>query len=63
MLGCSRGWIRCWTEAERAGLKAMGLTYATYKAADKVLFFTLLFVMRQVIRAYVKAARDKKGEM
>jgi len=27
-----------------------------------VLFFTLLFVMRQVIRAYVKAARDKKGE-
>jgi len=59
--GCSMGWIKTWTPAERAGLKAMGCALRTFIPMSE--YPTLedgLRAHRGIIRAYVRAAREEK---
>lgn len=55
-LPCSHGWIPFWTEAERAGLKALGnsINISISHDQDAVIGITW------AIRAYVSASRRVK---
>jgi hypothetical protein len=60
---CSLGWLTFWSDAERAGLKAMGLALRTFKPMSE--YPTLedsLRAHRGLIRAYVNAARKSKED-
>jgi len=60
---CSLGWLTFWSDAERAGLKAMGIALRTFSPISE--YPTLedgLKAHRGIIRAYVQAARKSKEE-